>query len=107
LAEALGDLPLALEQAGAYIESRKKTFQTYLELLNNYYVHDTMLIQRWSWTKSIPELWTAWIGTDISWSSTTSIDRRATESSRNSYSRHQAPGGALRFDDRDGEGSKV
>jgi hypothetical protein len=36
LAEALGDLPLALEQAGAYIESRNKTFQSYLELFNNY-----------------------------------------------------------------------
>jgi len=29
-------LPLALEQAGAYIESRNKTFQSYLELLSNY-----------------------------------------------------------------------
>jgi hypothetical protein len=36
LAEAPGDLPLDLEQAGAYIESRNKTFQSYLVLLSNY-----------------------------------------------------------------------
>src|SRR5262245_15996184 len=32
LAEALGDLPLALEQAGAYIENKGKTLADYLEL---------------------------------------------------------------------------
>ncbi len=35
LAEALGDLPLALEQAAAYIETRKKTYAEYLDLFNS------------------------------------------------------------------------
>jgi TIR domain/Tetratricopeptide repeat/NB-ARC domain len=34
LAEALGDLPLALEQAAAYIETRTKTYAEYLDLFN-------------------------------------------------------------------------
>ncbi len=35
LAEALGDLPLALEQAAAYIETRTKTYAEYLDLFNS------------------------------------------------------------------------
>ncbi len=35
LAEALGDLPLALEQAAAYIDTRTKTYREYLELFNS------------------------------------------------------------------------
>lgn len=35
LAEALGDLPLALEQAAAYIETRTKTYTEYLDLFNS------------------------------------------------------------------------
>ncbi|ACF13774.1 TPR repeat-containing protein [Chloroherpeton thalassium ATCC 35110] len=35
IAEALGDLPLALEQAAAYIDTRKKTFADYLALFNS------------------------------------------------------------------------
>ena len=35
LAEALGDLPLALEQAAAYIDTRKKTYAEYLDLFNS------------------------------------------------------------------------
>lgn len=35
LAEALGDLPLALEQAAAYIDTRTKTYREYLKLFNS------------------------------------------------------------------------
>jgi tetratricopeptide (TPR) repeat protein len=35
LAEALGDLPLALEQAAAYIDTRTNTYAGYLELFNS------------------------------------------------------------------------
>jgi len=52
LADALGDLPLALEQAGAYIEASGSSFSEYLKLLSDYRVE---LLSRRSISTDYPD----------------------------------------------------
>ena len=51
LAKELGDLPLALEQAGAYIEEKSQSFAGYLELFR---VHHQTLLERGKPTTDYP-----------------------------------------------------
>ncbi|HLM55911.1 MAG TPA: FxSxx-COOH system tetratricopeptide repeat protein [Pyrinomonadaceae bacterium] len=52
LAEALGDLPLALEQAGAYIDQTGQTLSAYLELFR---AHHSRLLARGSTSTDYPD----------------------------------------------------
>jgi Tfp pilus assembly protein PilF len=59
LAEELGDLPLALEQAGAYIEATSQSFAGYLDLFR---VHHQELLERGKPTTDYPDtVATTWL----------------------------------------------
>lgn len=57
LADALGDLPLALEQAGAYIEAARISLSRYLDMFKMY---KTKLLNRSSPSTEYPEIATTW-----------------------------------------------